>query len=85
MVLLILGHTHGGKPHDGIASCVMMFEGHLEVLDEISPGAEGDGGAKDSLVAEHGYPHDCRSSHHVGKDKNNLLGFSVVNCIFALT
>ena len=78
-VVLLLLHSLGRKPGDGVPSDIVVFERGVELRDEVSEGSKGKCRPRDGALAEGQCPGKGRSFGHVGKGEGNLLIVIVID------
>ena len=78
-VLLLLLHSLGRKPRDGVPGDVVVFKRGVELRDEVSESSKGKHRSRDGALAEGRCPGKGRSFGHVGKSESNLLIVVVID------
>ena len=78
-VVLLLLHSLGGKPGDGVPSDVVVFERGVELRDKISESSEGKRGSRDGALAEGCCPGKSRPFSHIREGESDLFVIIIVN------
>ena len=72
-VVLLLLHSLGGKPRDGVPGDIVVFERSVELCDEVSKSSEGERCSRDGALTEGHCPGKGRPFSHVREGESNLL------------
>ena len=79
-VILLLLHSLGGKPGNGVPGNVVVFKRSVELCDEVSKSSKGERGSRDGALAKCCCPGKGRPFSHVRKGEGDLLIDIVVDC-----
>ena len=79
--LSVKNHVFCGEPGDGVVDSVMMFEGFLELRDEVGESAKGDSGSGCGVLPESVCPSEGGAFGHVQEGKDDLLCVGVIDFV----
>ena len=78
-VILLLLHSLGRKPGDGVPGDVVVLERSVELRDEVSKSSEGERCSRDGALAEGHCPGKSRPFSHIREGESDLFVIIVVH------
>ena len=78
-VVLLLLHSLGGKPGDGVPGDIVVLECGVELRDKVSEGSQGKRSSRDGALAKGCCSSKSRSFSHVREGESDLFVVIVVN------